>query len=616
MICQHLDPHDFQSCSLVNRVFFHAFQPYLWRTLRLLGEWYADDDDDSALGVIAAGEGKGGAGDGSANLGARERLFLQKSRWIRNLEYDQYRLPNALNPAALFAFWDESRCRHLLELSTTFIDEETDTQIENLDGEDEDLDSLFVLKPESNASIKERNLFAAAALVSLINQNPRLRKCEFNLGSMDSWVLPVLMDPLKRHPFLRELRIGKWTHFSGMMLERLLKHLPAESLEVIWLNWERVNLKGDGCEDDDELSLGLEVYQDEDEYGYCWPASYPAMKEVHLIGLYSGLRGPHIPRFLHRCPNLHTLTWPGWPPRKPFTADPYSFIFNLSHLHHNQGGSFIKHLSFHLGEIHNGIQITFPEDRPSERVETLRFQSIDVQSHSSFLLKLTTRWSDTLTVLEFGPKANVWRGDTNNILRSCSHLTVYKVECLEQVACLTVGKSNSISHQMDATPWACTKLEVLQVGYIDLMTPGIRFEHDELNLGEEGGLNLDEEDIAFFKEYMPEYLAESPFADTSIPQPAESSTATTTTTPTKKRFQSRRRVRKIYKQLAALTRLQTLTLTSMGPRGKWSSLTLGQYYNQPLATSFDMSLESGLYLLKDLSDLQVLNLREINEEER
>ena len=130
---------------------------------------------------------------------AQQRLFLGKSEWIRSLEYDQWRLESDLNPGVLFAFREESQCNGLLELATTFVDEEV---------EEDDVDSLFVEAPETNEAIKERNVFVAEALEALVSHNARLSKCETNPGSIDAWVPPVLMEPLKSHPFLRELRIA------------------------------------------------------------------------------------------------------------------------------------------------------------------------------------------------------------------------------------------------------------------------------------------------------------------------------------------------------------------------------------------------------------------------
>ncbi|KAF9151043.1 hypothetical protein BG015_007131 [Linnemannia schmuckeri] len=556
MICQHLTPSDFQNCSRVNRVLFHAFQPHLWKTFRLLGEWYPD------LDTITTAEEREGV------IVAQQRLFLEKSAWVRSLEYDQWCLPSDLNPGILFAFREESRCRSLLELSTTFIDQE---------GDEDDVDSLFVEKPETNEAIKERNVFAAEALGALLDQNTRLNKCEVNLGSIDSWVLPVLMEPLKRHPYLRELRIAKWTHFHGPVLERLLKHLPP-TLEVLWLNWEKVPLADqEQVEyDEPEMSFGLEVYL-EDESEYSWPELFPAMQEVHLMGVYSGLRGPHILRFLQRCLHLHTLTWPGWPIYRPSSVDPFRFIFNLSHLHHHQGGSRIKHLTFNLGAFDDTLNTVLPG--PSEAVETLRLARTALMSGSGFLQYLTTRWCDTLTVLEFGSEARVLHTDTLTILQSCPHLIVYRVESTLKPACIPVGTFN----MPNADSWVCHDLQVLQISFLDYTSRNGIFSEDELT--------LDPEDLAFFQR-----------------QVSLLSTTSTTTTTAPERLPNRRKIRRIYRQLGALTRLQTLTLGSQGPYG--DSRTLGEYYQRPI-TSLDMSLESGLYHLKNLVDLRVLNVGSI-----
>lgn len=552
MICQHLTPSDFQTCSRVNRVLYHAFQPYLWRTLRLLGEWYPDLDGPTTTTM----EEKEGV------ILEQQRLFLGKSEWIRSLEYDQWRLASDLNPGVLFAFREESRCRGLLELATTFVDEE---------GEEDDVDSLFAEAPETNEAIKERNVFAAEALAALVGQNTRLSKCEVNLGSIDTWVLPVLIEPLKSHPFLRELRIAKWSHFRGPVLERLLKHLPP-TLEVLWLNWEKVPLAGqDQIEyDEEEISFGCEVYI-EDESMYSWPESFPAMREVHLMGVHSGLRGPHILRFLLRCLHLHTLTWPGWPIYRPSSMDPFSFIFNLSHLHHHQGGSRIKHLTFNLGAFDDKLMTVLPG--PSEAVESLRLTRTELMSDSGFLRYLTLRWCDTLTVLEFGREACVLHIDTIAILRTCPHLIVFRVEYAHRPACLSVAKFST----PNVDTWICHGLQVLEISFIDYSNRYEIYTEDEFS--------LDPDDLVFFQQQA-------------------SSQSATTTAPAE--LLNRRKVRNIYRQLGKLTRLQSLALGSQGPYG--NSITPGEFHKKNL-TCLDMSLESGFYHLKNLVDLRVLNVK-------
>ncbi|KAH7044706.1 hypothetical protein BKA57DRAFT_87513 [Linnemannia elongata] len=553
MICQHLTPSDFQNCSRVNKVLFHAFQPYLWRTLRLLGEWYPDLDDTTMTTTKEEREGV---------ILTQQRLFLGKSEWIRSLEYDQWRLASDLNPGVLFAFREDSRCRGLLELATTFVDEER---------EEHDVDSLFVEAPETNEAIKERNVFAAEALGALMGQNARLTKCEFNLGSIDAWVLPVLMDPLKCHPFLREVRIAKWSHFRGPVLERLLKCLPP-TLEVLWLNWEKVPLAGqDQVEyDEEEISFGVDVYIEE-EREYSWPESFPAMREVHLMGVYSGLRGPHIIRFLQRCLHLHTLTWPGWPIYRSSSIDPFSFIFNLSHLHQHQGGSRIKHLTFNLGAIDDRLTTVLPG--PSEAIESLRLTRTELMSDSGFLRYLTLRWCDTLTILEFGREACVLHVDIMAILQTCPHLIVFRVECTRRPACLSVGMFST----PNADTWICRDLEVLEISFIDYSN------HYGVATADE--FSLDPEDLVFFQQQA-------------------SSELTATTAPAK--LLSRRKIRNIYRQLGTLTRLHSLTLGSQSPYG--DSAAPGELHKQPL-TSLDMSLESGLYHLNNLVNLRVLNVK-------
>lgn len=560
MICQHLDPSDFQNCSRVNRILFHAFQPHLWRTLRLLGEWYPDLDN-----ITTTVEEREGA------ITEQQRLFLDKSMWIRCLEYDQYHLLSDLNPGVLLAFRDESRCHSLSELSTTFIDEEDEEHPKEED-EGDDLSSLFVEKPQTNETIKERNMFAAEALGALVGQNTRLSKCDVNLGSIDSWVLPVLMEPLKRHPHLRELRISKWTHFRGPVLEKLLKHLPP-MLEVLWLNWEKVPPTGqEGKEyDEQEVSFGFEAFLN-DVNEDPWSESFPAIREVHLMGVYSGLRGTHIPRFLKRCLHLHTLTWPGWPIYRPSRLSPFLFIFNLSHLHYHQGGTRIKHLTFNLGAFDDTLNTILPG--PSEGVETLRLTRTELTSESGFLRYLTTRWRNTLTVLEFGPEARVLHTDTLKILQTCPHLLIYRVESLLKLSCIVVTMLN----MLNGNTWVCRDLQVLQISFIDHPIYNEVFtEHD---------LSLDQDDHTFFQ----------------IQASINPAAATTTNV----RLPNRKRIRKIYRQLGALTRLRTLILSSQGPLG--GSTTVGEYLKKPL-TSLDMSLESGLYHLKDLTDLQVLNVQ-------
>ncbi|KAK3840365.1 MAG: hypothetical protein JOS17DRAFT_726841, partial [Linnemannia elongata] len=559
LICQHLTPSDFQNCSRVSKVLYHAFQPFLWRTLRLLGEWYPDLDDPTTTTTTKE--------EKESVILAQQNLFLEKSEWIRTLEYDQWRLVSDLNPGVLFAFREESRCRNLLELATTFVDEE---------GEEDDMDSLFVEAPETNEAVKERNVFAAEALGALVGQNERLSKCEVNLGSIDAWVLPVLMEPLKFHPFLRELRLAKWSHFRGPVLERLLKHLPT-TLEVLWLNWEKVPLAGrDQVEyDEEEISFKREVYM-EDETKYSWPESFPAMREVHLMGVYSGLRGPHILRFLLRCLHLHTLTWPGWPIYRPSSLNPFSFIFNLSHLHHHQGGSRIKHLTFNLGAFDDRLTALLPG--PSEAVETFRLTRTELTSNCWFLRYLTLRWCDTLTVLEFGREACVLNFDTLAILRTCPHLIVFRVECTRKPACLSV---EMFRNNANVDTWICRGLQVLEISFIDNSNSYEFFTEDEIS--------LDSDDLVF------------------IQQRASSQSATTTAAPAK--LLNRREIRNIYLQLGILTHLQSLTLGSHGPFGNWIFLSDAQ---EQALTYLDMSLESGLYHLKNLVDLQVLNVEGVN----
>ncbi|KAG0292232.1 hypothetical protein BGZ96_004412 [Linnemannia gamsii] len=533
MIHQHLDPSDFQNCSRVNRILFHAFQPYLWRTLRLLGEWYPNLDATST--TVEEREGA---------IAEQQSLFLNKSAWIRCQEYDQYHLLSDLNPGVLLAFRDESRCYSLSELSTTFIDEEgaehpEEEEEEEKEDEGDEVNSLFVENPQTNKAIKVRNLFAAEALGALVGQNTRLSKCEVNLGSIDSWVLPVLMEPLKRHPHLRELRISKWTHFRGPILEKLLKYLPP-SLEVLWLNWEKVPPAGQDRKeyDEQEMSFGFETYLNDGSEDP-WLESFPSIREVHLMGVYSGLRGSHIPRFLKTCLNLHTLTWPGWSIYRPSILDPFSFIFNLSHLHNHQGGSRIKHLAFNMGAFDDTLHTILP--RP---------------------------------ILEFGPEARVSCTDTFNLLQTCPHLLIYRVESLLKLSCIHVAKFKVLS----GNTWVCRDLQVLQISFIDCPACNEPFiEHD---------LALDQEDFDFFQVQASINPAAAPATNVVLP--------------------NRKWIRKIYRQLGALTRLRTLILGSQGPLG--DSTTVGEYLEKPLA-SLDMSLESGLFHLKDLTDLQVLNVQ-------
>ncbi|KAK3847044.1 MAG: hypothetical protein J3R72DRAFT_209738 [Linnemannia gamsii] len=221
------------------------------------------------------------------------------------------------------------------------------------------------------------------------------------------------------------------------------------------------------------------------------------------MGLYNGLRSHYIPQFLYRCLHLHTLTWPGWPVHRPSSPDPHLFIFNLSRFHHTQGGSFIKHFAFNLGEFHDRIQIPpifLGPGVTSEGVETFRLTSTH-NSSNGLLLSLTTRWADTLSILEFGPTARIWRADTNIILRTCAHLTVYKVECVQGETCLTVGKFHS-EPTANATFWICRGLKVLPIGYVD-------FGNHESTVNDEVQFELDEDDVAFSENICPVAFSEN-----------------------------------------------------------------------------------------------------------
>ncbi|KAG0203571.1 hypothetical protein BGX33_009036 [Mortierella sp. NVP41] len=570
MICQDLDKADFQNCSKVNRVFFLAFQPYLWRTLRLLGDWYLEYETTGLHGRGTAVRATRTISDEA--IEAHQKLFLEKSQWIRSLEFDQDGLPNELNVGVLFAFRPESLCNNLLELSTLFIDQERDFAEE--EEEEDEVNALFVEKTVEQ-TVVEQNVYAAEALGVLMDRNARLRKVEVNLGSVGRLVLPILMEPLKKHPYLQELRISTWTHFPGPVLERLLKHLPA-TLQVFWMGWEQV-VPGLGSEE--EGYMVLESGSDPDDAGELgsgngsWPRSYPALQEVHLAGLYSGLKGPHIPRFLQRCPRLHTLTWPGRPTWRSIDnsiSDPLRFLGTLFQNHHSRSGEPIRHLTFEMGRYDD--QELEGLARAIDGIETLKLK-IAYPSHGGFFWTISHRWFDTLRVLELGGKVVVRNVDIGVVLVSCPNLTVFKVENSSSLtSCLNVERVS----RSGSPPWACLGLEVLQVCFADLHSSHENFD--------DPNLDLDEDDIAFQKSCK----ALSPITAATITE-----------------LHNRPWIRGVYRQLGTLTRLQTLILGSVGPLN--DCMSLGQYHNRTM-TSFDLSLESGLYHLKGLTDLRVFNI--------